>query len=111
MEAESPVDRDELFAGAEDGDAPPGRARDPAELVQQVFDLAGLADRVAAHERAPVHHAVGEKCAPRRREQEAFVATEREVGKTVSPPVPHNRAGLRMLGVAVRPLVVERVEP
>src|SRR5205085_958364 len=87
VEAETAIERNELRTRTERRDPPPCRACDPPELVEQILDLVGLADRVAADERAAVDDAVREERPSGRREQEPLVAAQREVRETVAPLV------------------------
>ena len=66
MEAETAIQRHELPAGPERGNAPTRGVGDATELHEQLLDLLGLSDGVAADERTAVDDAVGEKRAPGR---------------------------------------------
>src|SRR5207237_4920390 len=77
------VERQELRARAEDRDPPGAVVGEAPEGGEEFRDVAGLADRVAADERAAVHDAVGEERAPARREEVALVAAEREEREAV----------------------------
>src|SRR5438105_15198083 len=107
----APVHVDEILARTERSDAPTGCVRDSAELVQEIRDLGGLADRVTADQRSPVDDAVGEQRATRRREHVALVATQREVRETVASLIAHDPTRLHALLFRVIALPRERPQP
>ena len=73
-----------LVERADDREPPAVRVRDAPELREQRVELRLVADRVAADERGAGDDAVGEERAPRRREEVALVAPQREEREAVA---------------------------
>ena len=69
---------------AEHREPPAARARDAPELGEQRVELRLVADRIAADERRAADDAVGEERAPRRGEEVALVAPQREEREAVA---------------------------
>ena len=65
-------------------------------------DRLRVPDRVARHERATGHDAVGEQCVVAPREGVAAVAPQREEGEAVLAPLEHDPAGPAMVVLALR---------
>ena len=87
------------LGGADHREPPAVRASDAPELGEELVDLGLVADRIAADERRARDDAVREEGSPRRREEVALVAPQREEGEAVAavrvderardPPLPH----------------------
>ena len=83
-QSEPAIARELLAARPEDRDPPAVRAREPAELGQQLVELVLVPDGIAADERGACDDPVRQEGAPVRREQVALVAAQGEEGQAVA---------------------------
>src|SRR5439155_13088625 len=79
------VEREQALARAQNRDAPTAAPSELTEAFEKSWNLAPVPDRIAADERRPADHRVGEERAAARREEVALVAAQREVRERVAP--------------------------
>jgi hypothetical protein len=111
LEPEGPVAIEVRIGGADDREPPAAGANDAPQLREELVHLLLVAHRIAADQRRPRHHSVGEEGAARRREEVALVPSQRKEGEAVSAVCLHDRSGDSPLADRLRDRLPERPQP